>query len=382
MGGNKPRKILLLTRYDRLGPSSRVRFLQFLPALTEKGFEFDVRPFFGNDYIRALYGDRRTSTASIVASYWRRLSALFNRQRYDLVWLEKEALPWVPGWLETALLGGVPYVVDLDDAWFHRYDLQRSAFLRTLLKGKIDRVMRRASIVVVGNDYLAERARQAGAQDIVLIPSAIDLARYPLAPALAEAVRSADRPVVVGWIGTPVTAPYLASVEPAVRVVAAALPMILRVVGAQAPAVFDGLAVESVSWSEETEVQQILDMDIGIMPLADTHWEQGKCAYKLLQIMAAGRPVIASPVGANRNVVKHGVNGFLACSTEEWVLALQTLISDPGLRYRLGVAARQAIEQNYSTQKVLLDLASVLEKAMASAGRPIALRGPHCAQSN
>ena len=363
-------KILLLTRYDRLGASSRVRFLQFLPALAAKGFDFDVRPFFGDEYIRALYSGKKTSIASVAAAYWRRLAALLRRRHYDLIWLEKEALPWIPGWIEIALLSGVPYVVDLDDAWFHRYDQQRSAFLRSMLGGKIDVVMRQASMVVVGNDYLADHARDAGARRIVLIPSAIDLDRYPSGPSLDQVKGPASRPVIIGWIGTPITAPYLASVEPAFRAVAAEAPMILRIVGAHPPAVFAGLATDSVSWSETTEIKQILDLDIGIMPLANTLWEQGKCAYKLLQIMAAGRPVIASPVGANCKVVQHGINGFLASSTEEWITALRSLISDPALRHRLGAAARQTIELNYSTQKVLPSLVSVLKDAIESAGRP------------
>ena len=370
MDGLRPKKVLLLTRYDRLGASSRVRFLQFLPALAAQGFEFDVRPFFGDEYIRALYSGRKISIKSVAASYWRRLAALLQRRRYDLIWLEKEALPWTPGWIEAALLSGIPYVVDFDDAWFHRYDQQRSALLRSMLGGKIDLVMRRASMVVVGNDYLADRARQAGARRFVLIPSAIDLDRYPSGPFLDQIKHPANRQVIVGWIGTPITAPYLASIEPAFRAVAGEAPMALRIVGAQPPAVFAGLATDSVSWSETTEIQQILDLDIGIMPLANTLWEQGKCAYKLLQIMAAGRPVIASPVGANCKVVQHGINGFLADSTDEWITALRSLISDPALRHRLGAAARQTVELNYSTQKALPSLVSVLSDAIGSTGRP------------
>lgn len=364
MGGSQRYKILLLTRYDRLGPSSRVRFLQFLPALAAQGFDFDIRPFLGNDYISALFSGRKLSIASIARSYWTRLTTLLKRGRYDLIWLEKEALPWLPAWIETRLMSGVPYVVDFDDAWFHRYDLHRSALLRSMLGKKIDIVMRQATTVVVGNDYLADRARQAGAQRIVVIPSAIDLDRYPPMSSTGPISAQTGRPVVVGWIGTPMTAHYLASIEPAVRKISAEVPMILRVIGAKAPTAFDGLATEAASWSEDTEVQQIIDIDIGIMPLADTLWEKGKCAYKLLQIMAAGRPVVASPVGANCTVVQHGVNGFLASSTEEWATALRQLVSDSALRHRLGVAARQTVEQNYSMKKALPPLISALKNAI------------------
>ena len=97
------------------------------------------------------------------------------------------------------------------------------------------------------------------------------------------------------------------------------------------PAEFEGIAATSFPWTEDSEIARIAAFDVGIMPLHDTPWERGKCAYKLLQVMAAGKPVIASPVGANRQVVRHGVNGFLADTAEEWTEALRQL-ADPDLR--------------------------------------------------
>lgn len=363
-----PRKILLLSRYDRLGGSSRVRCLQFLPELTANGFDFDLRPFFDNDYLGALYSGRKISATSIAVFYWRRVAALLRRGDFDLIWIEKEALPWIPAWIEDALLGGVPYVIDFDDAWFHRYDQQPSALLRAVLGKKIDLLMRRASIVVVGNDYLADRARKAGAARIIMLPSVIDLDRYPPASSLELVERPPGKPAVVGWIGTPITAPYLELIEPAFRAVAAEMPVRLRIVGAKAPASFAGLDTETVAWSEATEIEQILDMDIGLMPLANTVWERGKCAYKLLQVMAAGRPVIASPVGANCKVVRHGVNGLLADTAEEWAAALRSLIADRPLARRLGAAARQTVERHYSKRVALPILASTLKEAMEAGG--------------
>jgi glycosyltransferase involved in cell wall biosynthesis len=128
------------------------------------------------------------------------------------------------------------------------------------------------------------------------------------------------------------------------------------------PPELDGIAAESFPWTEETEIERIAAFDVGIMPLHDTAWERGKCAYKLLQVMAAGKPVIASPVGANRQVVQHGVNGFLADSPEEWVDALHRL-ADPELRRRMGEEARQTVETQYSTAVVTPRLAATLREA-------------------
>ena len=350
--------VLLLTRYERLGASSRVRFLQFLPELERQGFDFDVQPLLDNDYVRSLYGAPPIGARRLFMAYARRFRALARRMRYDLVWLEKEALPWLPAWVEIARLQGLPYVVDYDDAWFHRY---QSHWLSPLLGHKIDAVMRVAWTVVAGNDYLARHARQAGARHVEIVPSAIDTARYrdlPPAPAGDSPVGDA---MVIGWIGIPLNAHYLNIVAPALRAVAG---LTLHVVGGVAPAELEGIA-QNLPWTEDSEVARIAAFDVGIMPLHDTPWERGKCAYKLLQVMAAGKPVIASPVGANRQVVQHGVNGFLADSPDEWADALRRL-ADPELRRRMGEEARRTVEAQYSTAVVAPKLAAILRGAAAA----------------
>jgi glycosyltransferase involved in cell wall biosynthesis len=358
-------KVLLLTRYERLGASSRVRFLQFIPALERAGFTFDVRPLLDNDYVLGLYGGPSPSRWRIVAGYLRRLAGLLVAHRYDVVWLEKEALPYLPAFIETTLLARVPYVVDLDDAWFHRYEAHPSRLVRALLRGKIDAVMRHAAIVVAGNDYLAARARKAGARRIEIIPTAIDLARYgDVAATPAE-----GRATVVGWIGIPLNAHYLTLIEPALRRAGREDHIKLHVVGAPVPSELAGVPAASFAWSEATEVERIGAFDIGIMPLADTPWERGKCAYKLLQVMAAGKPVIAAPVGANCQVVRHGVNGFLATTQEEWADALRILATDPALRARMGAEARRTVAEAYAVATVGPRLAAVLAEAASTRRR-------------
>jgi glycosyltransferase involved in cell wall biosynthesis len=346
--------VLLLTRYERLGASSRVRFLQFLPELERQGFTFDVQPLLDNDYVRSLYGGPPVGAGNLLRSYGRRFRALQRRMNYDLIWLEKEALPWLPTWVEIARLQGLPYVVDYDDAWFHRYENHWSS---PLLGHKIDAVMRVAHTVVAGNDYLARRARQVGARHVEIVPTAIDLERY-------RDVRATPAgEIVIGWIGIPLNAHYLTIVEPALRAVAEANSVKLHVVGAPVPAQLAGIPAESFPWSEDSEIARISAFDIGVMSLHDTPWERGKCAYKLLQVMAAGKPVIASPVGANTQVVQHGVNGFLANTTEEWTEALRKLATDPDLRQRMGAEARRTVEERYSAQIIGPRLAAILSQA-------------------
>jgi glycosyltransferase involved in cell wall biosynthesis len=344
--------VLLLTRYERLGASSRVRFLQFLPMLEAQGFTFDVSPLLDNDYVRSLYGGPPVGIGNVLKSYARRFGALRRRLRYDVVWLEKEALPWLPAWMEIARLDRMPYVVDYDDAWFHRYENHWSS---PILGHKIDTVMQLAHTVVAGNTYLARRARQADARAVEIVPTAIDLGRYRNLP-----VRNGGGPLSVGWIGIPLNAYYLNIVEPALRMLGQQVR--LHVVGANVPEKLAGIPAESFAWTEESEVARINDFDVGIMPLNDTVWERGKCAYKLLQVMAAGKPVVASPVGANTEVVEHGVNGYLANSPEEWADALRRL-ADPALRARMGEAARQTVADRYSTAVIGPRFAEILGKA-------------------
>ena len=359
-------KVLLLTRYERLGASSRVRFLQFLPALERSGFDIDVEPLLSNAYVQALYGGPPVGAAAIMRSYARRLRALLRARVYDVIWLEKEALPYLPAWLEALLMGGVPYVVDYDDAWFLRYEDSPSWIVRALLGRKIDAVMRRAAIVVAGNDYLAARAKEAGARRIEIVPTAIDLARYA-EPSPASAA-TPKHGATVGWIGIPLNAHYLTLIEPALRAAATDSGMQLHVVGAPVPPALAGIPSESFEWTEATEIQCIRNFDIGIMPLHDTPWERGKCAYKLLQVMAAGKPVIASPVGANRQVVAHGINGFLAASTQEWTDALREL-ADPTLRAAMGEAARKTVADRYAVASIGPRLAAILAEAAAQRRR-------------
>ena len=346
--------VLLLTRYERLGASSRVRFLQFLPYLEQAGFTFDVRPILDNDYVRSLYGGPRFGVGRVLKAYGRRIWALRSRMKYDVVWLEKEALPWLPAWVEISRMEGIPFVVDYDDAWFHRY---QSHWLSPLLGHKIDLIMRVAHTVVAGNDFLARHARQAGARHVEIVPTAIDFARYRDLPA-----RAPGSALNVGWIGIPLNAHYLSIIEPALRKTEG---INLQVVGGPVPAALAGIEAESFPWTEDSEISRIADFDVGIMPLADTTWERGKCAYKLIQVMAAGKPVIASPVGANRQVVQHGVNGFLADTTEQWAEALSAL-KDADLRRRMGQAARQTVIDGYTTDVAGPRLAEILARAAAA----------------
>lgn len=350
--------ILLLCRYAGLGASSRVRFGQYLPHLEAAGWKVDVAPFFSDEYLQALYrGKPRTVEA--VRGYWHRLLSLFRANRYSVLWIEKEVFPFMPAFAERLLnLAGIRFVVDYDDAMFHRYDQHQSFLVRTLLGKKIDAVMRHATLVVAGNNYLANHARAAAARQVAIVPTVVDLNRYQVAPA------SKSHSPVIGWIGSPATSHYLSGIAPVCRTLCADTNAKFVAVGASKEGL-NGVPIEVREWSEDSEVSSIQAFDIGIMPLTDSPWERGKCGYKLVQYMACGLPVVASPVGANREIVEHGVNGFIASTASEWEQALRMLLKNDSLRKSMGAKGRESIEAKYSLQVQAPRLQSLLREMLS-----------------
>lgn len=338
--------------------------MQYLPHLEVAGFDVDLKSFFDADYLPSLYAGRKPSSA-IWRSYARRLQDLVQAKgKADLIWLEKEALPWVPSVLEGRLMpSGIPVVSDFDDAVFHRYDMHRLQPVRTLLGRKFSHVMKDSASVFAGNGYLADYARKAGAAATEIIPTVVDVEHYRVK---VDSV-NVDEPVI-GWIGTPST--WRECVEPFLplfRGVAQTSGARIHAVGVRMTS-SEEEGIHFLPWNEEGEIERINAMDIGVMPLPDTPWMRGKCGYKLIQYMACGLPVVASPVGVNAEIVEHGVNGFLAETPDDWSRALKTLICNPELRRQMGVAGRERVEERYSLQVYGPRVASLLSD-IAARGR-------------
>ena len=351
-------KVLLLSRYGPLGASSRVRFLQYLPYFRSQGVEVKVKPLLSDSYLRALYNGG-SRWREVLKGYAGRILALLGARRFDVVIIEKELFPFMPAIAERLLgLIGVPYVADYDDALFHRYDCHANPWVRRLLGQKIDSVMLHAATVIAGNNYLAERAYRAGANRVEIIPTVVDTERYqPKQKAVGEVP-------IVGWIGTPQTSRYLKPLLPVFESLKNEMPVRFVAVGAN-PEDFEGTPVEAWPWSEETEVESVQQFDIGIMPLVDSPWERGKCGYKLIQYMACGVPVVASPVGVNREIVVSDKNGLFADSVGEWDKALRTLLNvDSKVRKRMGGAGRARVVEWYSVQAQASRLLNELYEAV------------------
>jgi glycosyltransferase involved in cell wall biosynthesis len=332
-----------------------MRSLQYIPYLREHGIDVTVSPFLSDEYVEALYRGRRGIEFALDGLI-RRLRALVCTRDFDVLWVEKELLPWLPYWAERLVLkDGIPLVADYDDAIFHNYDLSSSPIVRSILGTKIARVMARASLVIAGNRYLGEYAERAGSKRVEILPTVVDLMRYP--PEKSE--RGGD--VTIGWIGSPSTSQYLYQVSNALGHVCRELRARIVLVGS-GPMRLEGVPVEIRDWLEDTEQNQVATFDVGIMPLPDGPWERGKCGYKLIQYMACGKPVIASPVGVNCEIVDHGRNGFLAATEDEWLKYLRLLVSNRELRLAMGTEGRSKVEGKYSLQVTAPRLAGWLRE--------------------
>jgi glycosyltransferase involved in cell wall biosynthesis len=339
-------RILALPKYGPKGASSRLRFLQYFSPLQAAGLTIEQHALLSDEALLLRYQTGRYSIIQLLKSYASRIQALLKRGRFDLLWVEKEALPWLPLWFELLMLRGVPYVLDYDDAIFHHYDNHRLKWVRKLYGRRIDGLMANATLVVAGNRYLAKRAQDAGAPWVELLPTVIDLERYPNIP-MPKASKVDGLPRIV-WVGSPSTARYLELLQEPLQQLAQRLPFMLRVVGGKIN--IPGVQVEIIEWSEASEVHSISTADVGVMPLTDSLWEKGKCGYKLIQYMACSLPVVASPIGVNTEIVEDGANGFLAVDTTAWVTALEQLLTQPNLAMTMGQSGRRKVENEYCLQ--------------------------------
>ena len=312
-----------------------------------------------DSYVRAIHAREEIDYIEIAWSYARRLLALLRSRLYDILWIEKEALPWLPAWSEMGLfsIAGVKVVLDYDDAIFHAYDANPNWLVRASLGRKIERLMSRADLVVVGNRYLGERARASGARMIAQLPTVVDVGRYASWPAEPN-----PHFFTVGWIGSPLTSGYLEIVRPALTELAKNMPVKVVVIGGAPSALAGMIPVEHRMWSVETEAKEVSQLDVGIMPLPNGLWERGKCGYKIIQYMASWLPVVASPVGANTQIVEPGITGFLAGSLASWTGALLFLWQHPDLRREMGIAGRRKVEQQYSLKTAAPQLIGLLRQ--------------------
>jgi glycosyltransferase involved in cell wall biosynthesis len=349
--------IYALTKYNTKGASSRVRFSNLIPALRTYGWEISHFPLLSDPVLSRFYNKGRHSYSTISWHYVRRLIQLRHVAPPDLWWVEKEVLYGFPLALERVLLNITSQaVIDYDDAVFLNY---RKAFSgRWSRYEKFAYYARSAAYLTVGSDYLQAEFARRGACRIKKIPSSINTQKYSL-----HEHRERDT-ITIGWIGTPVTVRFMDPLKDVLQKVARRIPIRVHVLGAKWKC--PGVEVRCFEWTEESEAKAIQQFDIGVMPLTDGEWERGKCAYKLIQYMAAGVVPVGSRVGENSVVIEDGVNGFLASESGEWVHKLTLVASDHLLRARIGLRARRNAVDRFDCGLAARAVDGVFREALVS----------------
>ncbi len=331
--------ILILSRYDSLGASSRVRIFQYLPYLQDN-INFVISPFFSNEIINDLYVNKKRRIIPIITSYIRRIKILFSLSKFEIVWIEKEVFPYFPGFIETLLIPKkTRYFLDYDDAIFHNYNFN-NIFLNFFYQNKFKNIIERSEKIFVGNQYLYDYVREWNS-NVFYLYSVVNENIYKKIKK-----NNISKKFTIGWIGSPSTTKYLHDIIKYINLIPARDNICLVTIGASKLSNADFELVQ-LGWKLEDEVEQINSFDIGIMPLQDNNWEKGKCGFKLIQYMACSLPVIASPVGINKEIVSSDV-GFLAKDKNDWVSAILTLMENEDFRILLGNNGRKKIEKSFS----------------------------------
>jgi glycosyltransferase involved in cell wall biosynthesis len=344
-------KILFLTPYPHgQAPSQRFRFEQYLEALTAAGHTYELKSFLSPATWAILYkpGRALAKAGGIVSGFGRRLALLAQVPAFDFVFIHREAAslgPPVLEWLIAKMLRKC-IIYDFDDAiWLANTSEANHVAAGLKWHQKVGSICRWAYKNSCGNAYLAAYARQFNARSLVN-PTTIDTEH------LHNQVRDQAAPgrLVIGWTGTHSTLKYLDQVVPVLaQLEAEGLDFEFRVISNQPPA----LPLRSlvfVPWRKDTEIADLLAFHVGLMPLEDDLWAQGKCAFKALQYMALGIPALVSPVGMNTEVVQNDYNGYVCATITDWETRLRQLLADPGLRQHLGVAARATVVKRYSVR--------------------------------
>jgi glycosyltransferase involved in cell wall biosynthesis len=305
------KRLLILTR-DRKNVSFRQRIEPYLEPLAARGILVEV--------------------VELAPTVWARRNQIRKAHEFTGVLLHRKTLT---AWDAWALDGAAHRLLyDFDDAIMYNTHSPTSPDPRRLHRFR--RTMTRAHLVIAGSPVLAEHAQREGARHVALVPTGLDSRQYPM-----KAHYDTKGPLRLAWIGSHTTLKQLTALESVLEAAGKALPKVILRVIADVPLEVKGLKVENMPWQPDTEGALLAECDIGIAPLADTPLAQGKCGFRVLQYMAAGLPVVASPVGVQADYVQTNINGLWASTPEEWIKALSRLAGDAALRKSLGRTGRE-----------------------------------------
>ena len=331
----------------------RLRFEHFLGIFKQQNIEYKISPFFSEKFYKILYvkGNVTRKVIYTLLAYLKRCFDLVYIASYDIVFIYRETTPFrgvLFEWICKKVLKK-KIIYDFDDAIFLPAVANANrlvAFLKN--PSKVYSAVKLSDLVFVGNKYLAAHIAHLNS-NIKILPTLINTDEYKLAK---NSIKNDKEIITLGWIGSYTTRHYIEGIADILREVylETGKKIKVNIIGIGSFPIQD-IPVKFLPWRLESEIEDLSEIDIGLMPLTDDAWSWGKCGGKILQYMALGMPVVASPIGVNKEIIQDGENGFLALSKKEWVTKLSYLINDRELRLNMGSQARKTIVEKYSVVK-------------------------------
>ena len=339
-------KVLIVTHhYPDRAPGQRFRFEQYLSYLRTCGFEIDVSFLLNEKDDKVFYskGNYAGKFRIVCKSIFKRLKDLFRAADYDIIFVFREAIFLGTIFFEKKFARKAKMIFDFDDSiWVHNVSEANRLFSVLKNPGKTRKIMEVSDLIFAGNNYLAAYASQFN-KNVVIVPTTIDTDEYK------RTEIPPNESICIGWSGSITTIEHLKTRMEALRRIKRKYGdrVYFKIIG-DANFIDKDLNIRGLTWKKENEVAELLEFDIGIMPLPDNEWSKGKCGLKGIQYMALEIPTIMSPVGINSEIITDGQNGFLADSTEEWVTKLSMLIDSAELRKKMGRKGRQTVVDKFS----------------------------------
>jgi glycosyltransferase involved in cell wall biosynthesis len=340
-------KILFLTLHrPNRSPSQRFRFEQYLDLLNQNGFDYEFS-FLLNEKDDAIFykkGHLFSKAFIVLKSSLKRLKELMNASKYDIVFIQRECFMLGSSFFEKQFSkSGVKMIFDFDDSiWLQNVSDANKTFVWLKNPNKTSKIISYSNLVFAGNKYLKDYAIQFN-KEVEIIPTTIDTVEYK-----RVSLPDSDK-VVIGWSGSITTIQHFEYSLSVLKKIKAKYKdtIDIHVIG-DVNYSNSELGINGKAWNKKTELTDLSAFDIGIMPLPDDEWANGKCGLKGLQYMALEIPTIMSPVGVNTEIIQDGKNGFLASTEEEWLERLSLLIESKELRNQIGKAGRDTVVNHYS----------------------------------
>ena len=341
------KKVLFIAnhRLDR-SPGQRFRFEQYLDFLEANGYDWELSNIISENDDGILYQKGKLFQKAVIGikSWAKRWKDTNRADQFDIIFIFREALLTGSVFFEKRFSESKAKVIfDFDDAiWLPNVSAGNKALQALKKPSKTDSIISCADMVFAGNQYLASFA-EAFCADVKIVPTTINTNYH-----IRKGENSSDK-ICIGWTGTQTTLKYLEPLKSVfIELQQKYGDQIYFKVICDQPWSLDGIELVNEKWNKETEIEQLSSIDIGVMPLTEDAWSLGKCGFKGLQYMAMESAAILSPVGVNKEIIKHEKNGFLAETAEDWMRTLSLLIEDNNLRKQIGKEGRKTIEEKYS----------------------------------